>query len=225
MRLIISKWRTLFGITLMVISGTSALFAAESNSKDALSTFKNYCGDCHIGKNSKGQFDLSKLNADIDTPQSISRWERILIRVETGEMPPPGEARPPVNEINEALNRVKANLAVELQTRRGKEGRTQMRRLNRVEYENTLRNLLGIQTYLQEVLPPDGTANGFDTASSALRISPVHIAQYMDAANLALKASLIRTTQPQKKISRLFFVPEKEQTFMEYAGNKSRHPD
>ena len=86
---------------------------------------------------------------------------------------------------------LEGTLAAEAKARRG-EGRTRIRRLNRLEYENTVRDLLGITTPLQDLLPEDDTANGFDTASAALSISPVHIQRYMEAGETALQAALVR---------------------------------
>ena len=105
---------------------------------------------------------------------------------------------------------MKVALAAEAKARRG-EGRTRIRRLNRLEYENTVRHLLGITTPLQDLLSEDDTADGFDTASAALSISPVHIQRYMEAAETALKAALVRGARPEAVTRKVLFSDEKEQ--------------
>jgi len=204
---------------LVALTSTASEFSAEHSR----AFLKNHCADCHSGEKSKGQFDLNKLSTDIKDDVSIRLWGRILMRVEAGEMPPPepDAERPPIAETNSVLKWAKRSLATELDARRAKDGRTRMRRLNRLEYENTLHDLLGIETALADLLPQDDFANGFDTSSSALSISPVHVQQYMAAAETALKAAIIRTPQPEKKIMRFMYDPEKEKYFM---GHGNNHP-
>lgn len=195
--------------------------ASEFNAEHSLAFLKNHCADCHSGEKSKGQFDLTKLSTEIKGDGAIRQWGRILMRVEAGEMPPPepDAERLPNAETNLLLGWAKRSLATELDARRAKDGRTRMRRLNRLEYENTLHDLLGIETSLADLLPQDDFANGFDTSSSALSISPVHVQQYMAAAETALKAAIIRTPQPEKKVTRFQYDPEKEKYFMGHGNN------
>ena len=66
-----------------------------------------------------------------------------------------------------------------------------MRRLNRNEYENTLRDLLGVHVAVKDLLPEDGLAAGFDTVSEGLAVSPTHLVRYQRAIDKALDASLM----------------------------------
>jgi len=216
--------RILAAIVLVLLTqlerGAYAL-AAEKGAQHALATLNNRCSDCHTGEKSKGQFRLNNLPADFTDPQAVRRWERILFRIEAGEMPPPDEDRPPAAEVDSLLIWAKTGLAAAAKTEREKAGRGRIRRLNRLEYENTLHDLLGIQTPLQDLLPADDTAHGFDTASSALSISPVHVQRYMDAAEKALKAALIRGPKPEPVTKRFIYEPDKEKYFMTHDCN---HP-
>src|SRR4029077_12258736 len=75
--------------------------------------------------------------------------------------------------------------------RRAGDGRAVFRRLNRTEYENTLRDLLGIPGLkVKERLPEDGQAFGFDKSAAALDLSYVQLARYMEAADVALDAAI-----------------------------------
>jgi len=71
-----------------------------------------------------------------------------------------------------------------------------MRRLNRIEYENTIRDLLGIQVDLKELLPPDSSANGFDNNAEALHTSSFLMEKYLEAADTALNLAIANKPQP-----------------------------
>ena len=66
-----------------------------------------------------------------------------------------------------------------------------IRRLNRQEYNNTVRDLLGIDLNLADAFPPDDIGFGYDNVGSALNISPVHVEKYLDAAELALQRAIV----------------------------------
>ena len=66
-----------------------------------------------------------------------------------------------------------------------------IRRLNRQEYNNTIRDLLGLDLHLADAFPADDIGFGFDNVGSALNISPVHVEKYLDAAELALQKAIV----------------------------------
>ncbi len=76
------------------------------------------------------------------------------------------------------------------------EGRVVLRRLNRTEYENTVRDLLGIEVDLKELLPLDGAAGGFDNVGEALHMSSFLMERYLDAADKALNVAIANLPQP-----------------------------
>jgi hypothetical protein len=179
---------------------------------------ETHCYDCHDDATQKGKFRMDNLAA-LAPAEAAKKWGRILSRLEAGEMPPPKKPRPPQAQVAEVLSGIKVALAAEAKTRRG-EGRTRIRRLNRLEYENTVRDLLGITAPLQDLLPEDDLADGFDTASAALSISPVHIQRYMEAAETALQAAIVRGARPEVLTRKLSFSDEKEQK-----GGALSHPN
>lgn len=189
--------------------------APASNAREFL---KTHCYDCHDADTQKGKFRMNNLAA-LDPAEAAKKWGRILSRLEAGEMPPPKKPRPPQTQTANVLMGIKVTLAAEAKVRRG-EGRARIRRLNRLEYENTVRDLLGITTPLQDLLPEDDLADGFNTASAALSISPVHIQRYMEAAETALQAALVRGARPEVLKRTLSFSDEKEQK-----GYSLTHPN
>jgi hypothetical protein len=196
----------LASLSLGSLSWTTVYAAPTPNTHQFLET---NCYDCHDSDKQKGKFRMDNLES-LDPSEAAKKWGRIISRLEAGEMPPPKKPRPPQAETSDVLTEIKVTLAAEAKARRG-EGRARIRRLNRLEYENTVRDLLGITTPLQDLLPEDDLADGFDTAAAALSISPVHIQRYIEAAETALQAALVRGARPEVVKRTLSFSNEKEQ--------------
>src|SRR5262249_58633372 len=107
-----------------------------------------HCRECHSGAKPKGDFRVDELKADFDEPASRDRWAMVLKRLQAGEMPPKAKPRPPQKSVSALTDWVTGQLAA-ASARRSAEGRVVLRRLNRVEYENTVRDLLGVEIDLQ----------------------------------------------------------------------------
>ncbi len=168
-----------------------------------------HCLECHDADSQKGKFRADDLAA-LSPAEAATKWGRILSRVEAGEMPPPKKAQPTPETTAPVLKELNTALAAEAKLRRT-EGRARIRRLNRLEYENTLHDLLGIRLPLKDLLPEDDVAGGFDTAARALSISPVHVQRYIEAAEKALQAAITRTARPEPALQRFSFADDKEQ--------------
>ncbi|HYF00615.1 MAG TPA: DUF1587 domain-containing protein, partial [Planctomycetota bacterium] len=137
-----------------------------------------YCVDCHDADKPKKDLRLDVLPKDRDV------WANVYDRVRFGEMPPPKSSQPTAAERKAAL------AAIAPRAEEGREGRTVLRRLNRAEYQNTMRDLLGVDLDLQSLLPPDASAHGFDNVGEALHTSSFLMERYLDAAEAALAAAL-----------------------------------
>ena len=158
--------------------------------------FENHCYSCHNAKANKGGLDLSALKADATTPDNFARWLKIHDRIEAGEMPP-GKKKPPAAEVTAALKSLHGLLVKAEQAKLANSGRTGVRRLTRVEYEHTMRDLLDLPGItLQGELPADGSAHGFDNNSDALDISHVNLAKYLEAADRALDMAIATRPEP-----------------------------
>jgi Protein of unknown function (DUF1592)/Protein of unknown function (DUF1588)/Protein of unknown function (DUF1587)/Protein of unknown function (DUF1595)/Protein of unknown function (DUF1585)/Planctomycete cytochrome C len=153
--------------------------------------FEKNCHRCHNAKVKKGGFDLAGLESEASNPDSFARWVKVHDRIDSGEMPPKKEARPPADETTAAKKWVAEVLVKAEAARRGKDGRTGLRRMTRTEYENTLRDLFDLPGIaLRDDLPADGTAYGFDNNSEALDISHVNLAKYLEAADHVLDMAI-----------------------------------
>lgn len=164
-----------------------AIYSAHSNSRGAegelASTFlKDHCISCHSGEKPAGGLDLGKLGTNLDNADLLRHWVLVHDRVAASEMPPKDEPRPAAKETQEFLS----NLASKLSSADKQRRRSGLRRLNRVEYENTIRDLFEIRVDVKDMLPQDPSAHGFDTVGEVLAISPEQMEVYLQAASNAL---------------------------------------
>jgi len=175
--------------------------------------FDAHCVECHDAEVKKGGLDLSALSADLSKADVMRVWVRIHDRVRDGEMPPPKKKQPAAAEKSPFLTALADDLTKADLAHKG----TVLRRLNRVEYENTLRDLLGVRTDLAELLPEDGKAHGFDNVGEALDLSPVHLQRYMDAAAKALNDAIKTSPKPQPQAKSFTYAEGRN------AGNLGKH--
>jgi len=162
------------------------------------------CVKCHSGDEPAGDLHMNRLSADFSQTAARAQWADILNRVRSGAMPPESEPRPDPDALRQFTAWIGHRLIEAEATRRAAEGRTVLRRLNRIEYQNTLRDLLGIKIDLQQMLPPDSSADGFDNVGEALHVSSFLLERYLDAADAALNLAIANYPQPplvQKRLS------------------------
>jgi mono/diheme cytochrome c family protein len=158
--------------------------------------FETHCYECHDADVKKGDFDLTALPHTFTDAADFDRWVKVFDRIDSGEMPPAKKPRPLAEEKAALLGWLKPSLVAGEQTRLADEGRTGIRRLTRVEYENTVRDLFDMPGIaLRSELPADGSAHGFDKNSDALDISHVNLAKYIEAADHVLDLAI--ATQPK----------------------------
>ena len=170
--------------------------------------FEDSCYDCHGDGEHKGDFALDKLAVDFSSPEKLRTWVGVLDKMDSGEMPPKKKPRPNPVQLAAASGWLHAALYAADYRREQTEGRVVERRLNRSEYENTVRELLGVETPLKELLPDDNSAFGFDNVGSALDVSSVLLERYLDAADLALDAAMPRTQRVEQKTERFTYLDD-----------------
>ena len=146
-----------------------------------------HCVACHGGDKPKGKLRLDNLTTDFADAATREHWTAVIERLEAGEMPPKGKPRPPVQDVQALTGWLAPRVAAADAAARAAQGRVVLRRLNRVEYENTVRDLLGINVNLKEQLPEDGSADGFDNAGAANHTSSFLMEKYLEAADTALE--------------------------------------
>jgi mono/diheme cytochrome c family protein len=175
--------------------------AAQSASPDPKAFFERHCLECHGPEEKKGGLDLSTVKRDLSRPEDFARWVKILDRIGSGEMPPKKQPRPPAADVQALTASLDRWLLAADRARLAAGSRTDLRRMTRSEYENTVRDLLELDGIpLQSGLPADGSVHGFDKNSEALDLSHVNLAKYLEAADAALDMAI--ATQPEAPIVR-----------------------
>ncbi|MEM7146426.1 MAG: DUF1592 domain-containing protein [Verrucomicrobiota bacterium] len=155
-----------------------------------------HCFDCHDSDVRKGDLDLTALEYDFSDPAGHSAWGIVLERVENGEMPPAKKPRPEVGELKAVTEVLLGELAEVERERNVSEGRATVRRLNRREYEETLREVLALpHLSVAEALPPEGNSFGYDKSAAALDFSHVHASRLMEAADMGLRRAMAPTRE------------------------------
>ncbi|MFN0054395.1 MAG: DUF1592 domain-containing protein [Planctomycetales bacterium] len=139
-----------------------------------------YCVGCHDAPTTSGGLDLTKALAQ-ELERQPDLWETVLRKLRSRQMPPIGELRPDEAEYNAVVDELEFRLDQEA-LRRPRPGRTQtLRRLNRGEYQNAIRDLLGLEIDAKSLLPPDEASHGFDNVTVG-ELSPALLDRYITAA-------------------------------------------
>jgi mono/diheme cytochrome c family protein len=177
---------------------------AKKDLENVRSILVRHCYECHGVEKPTGDFRLDRLSPDFGDDDTREKWLAVVERVQKGEMPPKGKPRPTAHERATLVEWIGGRLKAAAADQQAVEGRAVLRRLNRAEYENTVRNLLGIEIDLKELLPQDTSASGFDNVGEALHTSSFLMEKYLEAADKALDLAIANLPQPplvQKRIS------------------------
>lgn len=202
---IVSAW----SISMAILA---ALSLARAGASDRAPFMEDHCFDCHDSSEQKGKLRLDNLKFDPSDAANAKTWIHVLERVEANEMPPKKKERPPDAERVRFVQSLERDLMPAETARQKAEGRVALRRLNRTEYQNTLHDLLGIETDVKSLLPEDTTALGFDNIGEALHISSVLLERYLEAADVALDEIFVHGARPETKKWHVSLVPQKLRT-------------
>jgi hypothetical protein len=171
-----------------------AISGASLRANEDLAAHKQFlnehCGKCHTGEKPKGGFDLGSLSPGLSNSDSRRQWLSVMEQIETGEMPPESKPRPPATQVEALTTWIRKTAA------QSANGRVVMRRLNRAEYANTVRDLLGVEIDLADLLPPDTSTNGFDNNAESLHTSSYLLRSYLDAADRVLDEAIVNESKP-----------------------------
>ncbi|WP_397383150.1 DUF1592 domain-containing protein [Prosthecobacter sp.] len=153
--------------------------------------FKEHCISCHGAEKQKGKVRVDDLPFTITNIETAERWQKVLNQMNSGEMPPEDEKQVPNVAKTDFLDDL-SNVMVAARRNLGDQnGVITMRRLNRREYKNTLRELLGVDINVAE-LPGDTGTGGFDTFGSNLFMSANQFEQYQSLGLQALDETFTR---------------------------------
>jgi mono/diheme cytochrome c family protein len=184
--------------------GLSPAFAVEPAGDvqtSAASFLKGYCVACHGPEVQEAGLRLDILSKDFGAADAFPVWVTVFDRLQAGDMPPKAADQPTTGERREIVDRLRSELTAADLKRREAAGRAAVRRLNRTEYEYTLRDLFDLPAVpIREILPEDGNAFGYNKVGDALELSHVQLAKYMEATDLALDAATASQIEPPEVV-------------------------
>jgi len=175
-----TKLRQLAICCLLVALASSTAVADDRLSESIIPILESRCFDCHAGGGEEGGVTFDHL-IDDEVAGDPELWNRVLKQLRTGLMPP-AEGEPLDAEQIQELESWIIEDVFRHDPANPDPGRVTVRRLNRVEYRNTIRDLVGVNFDTRMNFPPDDTGEGFDNLGDVLSISPMLMEKYIDAA-------------------------------------------
>ncbi|MGI8966607.1 MAG: DUF1587 domain-containing protein, partial [Limisphaerales bacterium] len=151
---------------------------------------RQYCYGCHGETKKKGDLSLQDYQNEAAILKDRSVWEKVLHQVRTGEMPPENKPQPQPAERNLMATWIESEV-FKIDCDHPDPGRVTLHRLNRAEYDNTIRDLLGVNFQPADDFPNDDSGYGFDNNGDVLSLSPILLEKYISAAEKILDAAII----------------------------------
>ena len=186
--------------TLIILSSDLVVAGVPDFSGDGLPFLRQYCFGCHSGDQSTAGFSLDLFLDNDSLIKERKVWDRILEMIATRQMPPPDSNLPLTKEIDIFIENVTGIFALVDQCAEPNPGRVTVRRLNKVEYRNTVRDWLGVDFDPTESFPTDNIGLGFDNIGDVLMLSPLLMERYLDAAEaIAHRVILVDPPPPSKR--------------------------
>ena len=174
--------------------------ASASKPGELPSTIRDFfdlnCYECHNNVDKKGELDLESLSFDPSNHSTMDLWAYIHDRVRDGEMPPPEDSLVEPEERQAFLEEFEEILYDISRVELVSEGRVKSRRLSRIEYENTIHDLLGVEIPILEQLPEDITTEGFSNIAEEQQVSYHLLQKYLGVVDLMLEESFGRAINP-----------------------------
>jgi mono/diheme cytochrome c family protein len=168
------------GVICFTASGfqTPAPKAADSPARELVT---KYCVSCHNQKLKTAKLVLEDADA-VHVFNSAETWEKVIVKLRSRSMPPPGMPRPDSATYDAVANWLESEIDRAAATRVNPGNAASLHRLNRTEYASAVRDLIGVEVDPEALLPPDEQAFGFDTNADALAIEPALLDRYVSAA-------------------------------------------
>ncbi len=185
------------GVAVFLFTGLMApVLPAAGIPEPQATLIADNCLGCHDSSSAEGGLDLSSLKFDLEDRSVRSRWIRIHDRIVSGEMPPDADALT-ASDRGALVQGLGDAIGVADRTDVQANGRGPLRRLNRDEYEQNLRDVLQLPGLdIRDMLPEDREEHRFNKTATSLDMSRVQLAAYLDAADAALRQAMVTTAEP-----------------------------
>ena len=207
-------------LILMLVLVTLSANPGEKNTSDFSQNgapfLEQYCFSCHAGDQPAADLSLDSFTDNHSLIKNRDIWERVLDMVTTGQMPP-SECEQPSMEASESfVAHIEAIFEHADLTAKPDPGRITVRRLNRVEYKNTVRDLLGADFNPTENFPADDIGYGFDNIGDVLTVSPLLMERYLEAAEaIATRVIVLDPLPPSTRNHNASYLEPQQPDFIE----------
>ncbi|CAN5142212.1 DUF1592 domain-containing protein [soil metagenome] len=165
--------------------------AQDDFRRDIEPLLAEFCYDCHGDGVDKGDLTLDGATSADHILEDRANWETVLYNVENWVMPPPDKKRQPTEAERTRIAQFLESLLYPVDCDNPDPGRTTIRRLNRAEYNNTMRDLIGLDLRPADDFPADDAGYGFDTIGDVLSLPPILMERYLMAADALLDAAIV----------------------------------
>ena len=190
---------------ILPLSCVLTLHAVPDFEREVRPFLKQHCYSCHDAKKEKGGVRFDSIGPVSQKPEFAQTWQEVREQLLKGEMPPEEKPQPSAAQKQAIVAWIDAELERAQREWASTGGRVVMRRLNRSEYRETLRELLGLHPAIDTAanFPDDDTFHGFDNIGSALNISPAQMRVYVENAARVLKMAFPVGKQPATEKTRM----------------------
>ena len=184
----------LFHSSLLLTFLITSICQGKSPYDEVIKPFTNtYCVECHGNKKAKADLNMDVFQSEKDVSKKFRTWGHIVEFIELGEMPPEKSKQPTLEERDKVLAAINGILYEEALRGAGDPGIVLPRRLSKVEFDNSVSDLIGVRVHTTANFPPDPAGGeGFDNTGEALGMSPSLLKKYLEAAEIAASHMVLK---------------------------------
>jgi hypothetical protein len=196
-----TKWLAAASVAVIAVGATALVFRARhARELERWGMFRAYCTECHNNDDLAGNVSFQGLRPE-SVPEHQEIFESAVRKLRGHLMPPPGSPQPKPAEVDGLIASLERAID-DGAKRQPKVGYVPAQRLNRTEYANAVKDLLGVEIDPAEYLPPEIEVKGFTNIAAALSVSPAYVEQYVDAASAVAHLAV---GEPKPKVATAFF--------------------
>jgi len=174
----------------------SAPAFAKKVDQQVVAFLNQYCVACHGAVKPKGDFRVDQLKLSANAADA-ENWQLVLDNLQLGEMPPKKAKQPTPAEVEKVTAWVQSEISRAASALKGTGGEVVLRRLNRLEYENTIADLFDVHGNFAAGFPEDLREHGYDNNGAALMLSSAQMQEYMKAADFILARAIAPSKRPE----------------------------
>lgn len=200
---------TVCAFIVLVLPADADDVSMRNFSRDGVPFLKKYCLDCHGSVEPEADLSLAEFTTSESLIPNRKKWDSVLRMISGGVMPPPDSEQPSPDELSSFRKLVEAIFDHHDRTAPPDPGRVTMRRLNRNEYNNTIRDLVGVDFEPAEDFPSDDIGHGFDNIGDVLTLPLVLMERYLAAAEGIVERAIVPhpPAPPRRQINARYCEP------------------